>query len=351
MTASYLIYGANGYTGELIAREAKARGQTPVLGGRNAAALSALAGELGFTHRVFGLDEPSTLDTALASTRLVLNCAGPFSRTARPMVDACLRNRVHYVDVTGELDVFEAIAARDADAKSAGIVLLPGAGFDVVPSDCLAAHLKRRLPSATHLALGFRALGGGVSRGTALSTIEGMGKPNFVRRNGVVTEAPMGASSRMVDFGHGPSTAISIPWGDVSTAYHSTGIPNIDVFVGLPSIMKHVLKWNGHLAPLLRSSRVQGWLESRVRKGRAGPTAEQRARGRSYLWGEARDDAGTTVTSRLQTPEGYTLTVLTALAAVEKLLAGMAPSGFMTPSKAFGPDFILEIPGTVRSDA
>jgi len=352
MAASYLIYGANGYTGELIAREAKARGETPVLGGRNAAALSQLADELGFAHRAFKLDEPKSLDAALAGVRLVLNCAGPFSRTAKPMVDACLRNRVHYVDVTGEVDVFEAIAARDQDAKSAGIVLLPGAGFDVVPSDCLAAHLKRRLPSATHLALGFRALGGGVSRGTALSTLEGMGKPNLVRRNGLLTEAPMGASSRMVDFGRGrgPSTAISIPWGDVSTAYHSTGIPNIDVFVGLPSIMKHVLKWNGRLAPLLRSSRVQSWLESRVRKGRAGPTAEQRARGRSYLWGEARDDAGTIVTSRMQTPEGYALTVLTALATVEKLLAGMAPSGFMTPSKAFGPDFILQIPGTARSD-
>jgi short subunit dehydrogenase-like uncharacterized protein len=350
MAASYLIYGANGYTGELIAREAKARGQAPVLGGRNAAALSRLADELGLPHRVFGLDAPSTLDAALAGVRLVLNCAGPFSRTARPMVDACLRNRVHYVDVTGEVEVFEAIAARDDEAKTAGVVLLPGAGFDVVPSDCLAAHLKRRSPSATHLALGFRALGGGVSRGTALSTLEGVGKPNLVRRNGVLTQAPMGASSRQVDFGRGLSNAISIPWGDVSTAYYSTGIPNIEVFVGLPSIMKHVLKWNGRLAPLLRSSRVQGWLESRVRKGRAGPSAEQRASGRSYLWGEARDAAGTIVTSRLQTPEGYSLTVLTALATVEKLLAGMAPAGFMTPSKAFGPDFILEIPGTSRTD-
>ncbi|HET6338633.1 MAG TPA: saccharopine dehydrogenase NADP-binding domain-containing protein, partial [Polyangiales bacterium] len=134
MAASYLIYGANGYTGELIAREAKARGETPVLGGRNAAALSQLADELGFAHRAFKLDEPKSLDAALAGVRLVLNCAGPFSRTAKPMVDACLRNRVHYVDVTGEVDVFEAIAARDQDAKSAGIVLLPGAGFDVVPS-------------------------------------------------------------------------------------------------------------------------------------------------------------------------------------------------------------------------
>lgn len=349
MAAGYLIYGANGYTGELVAREAKARGQTPVLGGRNAAALAALAGELGLPHRAFGLDDGAALDAALAGTQLVLNCAGPFSRTARPMVDACLRNRVHYIDVTGEVEVFEAVAARDAEAKTAGVVLLPGAGFDVVPSDCLAAHLKRRLPSATHLALGFQALMG-VSRGTALTTIESVGKPNLVRRNGVLTPMPLGSSSRTIDFGRGPATGISIPWGDVSTAYHSTGIPNIDVFVGFPSIMKQVLKWNGRLAPLLRSGPVQRFMNARVRARQAGPTAEERARGRSYLWGEARDAAGTTLTSRLQTPEGYALTVQTSLAVVEKVLAGFAKPGFMTPSKAFGPDFILEIPNVTRSD-
>jgi short subunit dehydrogenase-like uncharacterized protein len=349
MAAGYLIYGANGYTGELVAREAKSRGQTPVLGGRNAEALSRLAGELGLPHRACGLDDPAALDAALAGTQLVLNCAGPFSRTARPMVDACLRNRVHYIDVTGEVDVFEAIAARDAEAKAAGVVLLPGAGFDVVPSDCLAAHLKRRLPSATHLALGFQALMG-LSRGTALTTVESIGRPNLVRRDGVLTPMPLGASTRTIDFGNGPATGISIPWGDVATAYHSTGIPNIDFYVGFPSIMKHVLKWNGRLSPILRSGPVQRFMSARVRARVGGPTADERARGRSYLWGEARDAAGKTVTSRLQTPEGYALTVQASLAVVEKVLRGAVQAGFMTPSKAFGPDFILEIPGTSRTD-
>jgi short subunit dehydrogenase-like uncharacterized protein len=349
MTSPYLIYGANGYTGELIAREAKVRGQAPVLAGRNAAALSRLSDELGFGHRVFSLDDAGALDAALAGSRVVLNCAGPFSRTARPMFEACLRNRVHYVDVTGEIDVFEALAARDADAKARGIVALPGAGFDVVPSDCLAAHLKRRLPSATHLALGFQALGS-ASRGTMISTIESIGRPNRVRRNGVLTEEALGTSTRTIDFGRGPSNAVSIPWGDVSTAYHSTGIPNIEMFIGLPSIMNHVLRWNGRLAPVLRSPRLQAFLEARVRAGRPGPTAEERALGRSYLWGEAKDASGTVVSSRLVTLEGYALTVVTALAAIEKVLAGMVQPGFHTPSIAFGPDFILEMPGTTRTD-
>jgi short subunit dehydrogenase-like uncharacterized protein len=96
----------------------------------------------------------------------VLCAAGPFSATSRPVADACLRNRVHYLDITGEIDVFEALAARDAEAKARGIMLLPGVGFDVAPSDCLAAHLKRRLPDANDLRP-YLSLRANTSRGTA----------------------------------------------------------------------------------------------------------------------------------------------------------------------------------------
>ena len=348
MTSAYLIYGANGYTGELIAREAKARGHTPILGGRNEAALSKLAGELGFAYRTFPLDDAAATDAGLAGVSQVLNCAGPFSHTARAMVDACLRTRTHYLDVTGEVAVFEALAARDTEARAAGVMLLPGVGFDVVPTDCLAAHVKRRLPSATHLSLGFQPAGG-LSRGTTRSTIEGFGKPNLVRRNGVLTEQPLGALARTIDFGRGPRFAIAIPWGDVSTAYYSTQIPDIEVFVAQPRAAQFVLRLNSVFAPLLQSAPVQTWLKDRVSPG--GPDAEARARGRSYVWGEASDSAGTQVTSRLVTPEGYALTVLTAVAAVEKVAAGAAQPGFRTPSLAFGADFILEIQGCTRTDA
>ena len=348
MMSTFLIYGANGYTGELIAREAKARGQAPILAGRSASAVQTLARELGLSHRVFDLDDPSAVDAGLAGVSLVLNCAGPFARTAKPMADGCLRRGVHYLDVTGEVSVFESLAARDADAKAAGVMLLPGCGFDVVPTDCLAAHMKRRLPSATHLALGFQALGR-LSRGTAITTIENIGRPNLVRRNGVLTEVPMGASTRTIDFGLGPTSAVSIPWGDVSTAYYSTGIPNIEVFVSQPRVMQLAMKWNQPLAPILQSSVVQNFLKNRVRAGAAGPSAEARARGRSYVWAEARDGAQV-VTSHMQTPEGYQLTMLTALAAADKVLKGTLQPGFQTPSRVFGSDFILEIPGTSRRD-
>src|SRR5262249_13408518 len=145
---TWMIYGANGYTGELCARRAKARGERPILAGRSAAKVSALAQELGFEHRAFDLRSPN-----LDGVSLVLHWSGPFSATSRPMVDACLASKAHYLDVTGEAEVFEAVLARDAEAKQRGVALLPGVGFDVVPSDCLAAQLKEKLPTATQLEL------------------------------------------------------------------------------------------------------------------------------------------------------------------------------------------------------
>jgi short subunit dehydrogenase-like uncharacterized protein len=265
------------------------------------------------------------------------------------MADGCLRAKAHYLDINGEIEVFERLAARDAEARAAGVMLLPGVGFDVVPSDCLAAHLKRRLPSATHLVLAFHSVGG-LSRGTATTMIENFHRGGLIRRRGVLTPVPAAWKTRRVDFGRGPRTVVSIPWGDVATAYYSTGIPNIGVYTTTTSPVLLVMRASRLLRPLLASSAVQSFLKRRVRAGAPGPTAAQRARGRTVFWGEVTDEAGGRAESRLHGPEGYTLTMLTALAAVEKVLAGSAPAGFQTPSKAYGPEFVLAIEGVTRED-
>jgi short subunit dehydrogenase-like uncharacterized protein len=347
----WILYGANGYTGELIARAAKERGHSPILAGRRESALVPLADELGFTYRAFALDDPRAVDDGLRGARLVLNCAGPFSKTARSMVEACLRSHTHYLDVTGEIDVFEALARRDLAAQSGGVMLLPGVGFDVVPTDCLAAHLKRRLPTADHLCLAL-AVDIAMSRGTILTTIEGFGRPNLVRRAGALTELPMGELHRRIDFGdgRGPRLCVSIPWGDVSSAYHSTGIGQIEVYVAASSALHLGMRASNLLAPLLRAPRVQALLKRRVARGPAGPNAAQRARGRSYVFGEVSDPHGQIARATLQAPEGYTLTIDTALGAVEHVLRNGAKPGFQTPSRAFGADFILQMQAVQRRD-
>src|SRR5260370_18883880 len=164
--ARWLIYGANGYTGGLIAQEAARRGLRPTLAGRNAEALAALAGGLGLEHRVFGLDDPVALARGIEGHTVILHCAGPFSRTARPMTDGCLKAGVHYLDITGEEGVLEALARRGDEARAAGVMLLPGACVDVVPYDCLAEHLPGRLPSPTRLSLALQETDR-ISRGPA----------------------------------------------------------------------------------------------------------------------------------------------------------------------------------------
>ena len=350
MSARFLIYGANGYTGELAAREARAHGLSPVLAGRNEGAVAALARELGLEQAVFGLDEAAAIDAAISGFAAVLHCAGPFSRTSGPMADACLRTRVHYLDVTGEVEVFERLAARDAEAKAAGVMLLPGVGFDVVPSDCLAAHLKRRLPTATHLALAFLSRGG-VSRGTATTAAVNIHRGGLVRRAGALTPVPTAWKTRTVDFGDGyVRTAVTIPWGDIATAWRSTAIPDIEVYMAVPKSARAGMRVARYARPLLALGPLRGLLRRLVRSRSAGPDAETRARGWTRLWGEATAPDGARAVSRLLGPEGYTLTVQAALACVEHVLRGEAPAGYQTPATAYGPDLVLEVPGVTRED-
>jgi short subunit dehydrogenase-like uncharacterized protein len=349
MAADFLLYGSYGYTGRLIAERARELGLTPLLAGRDARQLEAQAAETGAPHRAFPLDDAAALDAALRETRVVLHAAGPFSHTARPMMEACLRTGAHYLDITGEISVFEAAFAQDARAKAAGVMLLPGAGFDVVPSDCLAAHLKRRLPSATSLTLAFMGLGG-VSRGTLTTMAENAGEGGAVRRGGRITRVPAAWQSMEVDFGRGPVTVTTIPWGDVSTAYHSTGIPDVAVYTRVPHRQVRMMRATRRLGWLLGSAPVQGLMKRSIRKGPPGPTPEQRANGVSLLWGMAVDKDGRAAVSRLRTPEGYTLTARTSVEAVRRVLAGEAPAGFQTPSRAHGPDWILQFDGVERED-
>jgi len=347
--SDWLIYGANGYTGALIAAEAVARGLRPLLAGRTEPAVAELAGRLGLPHRAFGLGDAAAVRAGLAGMKLVLHCAGPFAHTSRAVADACLATGAHYLDVTGETAVFEGLAALDAAARAAGVMLLPGVGFDVVPSDCLAAHLKRRLPAATRLALGFQARGG-FSRGTATTMAENLHKGGLVRRGGRLVRVPACWRTRTIDFGRGPAVAMTIPWGDVSTAYHSTGIPNIEVYSAAPWPQRLLARLSRRLGWLLGSAPVQRWLKRRIRLGPPGPTDEERARGGTLLWGEARDEVGRRFLSRLRGPEGYTLTAQAAVRVVERVLAGRCVSGFQTPSRLLGPDFVLELPGVTRLD-
>src|SRR5512142_2765235 len=258
---NFLIYGSYVYTGQLIVDRAVKNGFHPILAGRDEQQLRAQAEKYNLECRPFALFETPKLNSALLEVDAVLHCAGPFVHTFRQMAEACLRTKRHYVDISGEIPGFEALAAMDAQAKAAGIMLLPGAGFDVVPSDCLAAHLKKRLPTATHFRLFLSGTGAGVSRGTARSAIENMQRQGMIRRDGELIQVPPAWNVRECDFGRGYLKAVSVGWGDVSTAYYSTGIPNIEVYFAFPEIAISLLRAMRVLGPLLYNRPVKSFLQ------------------------------------------------------------------------------------------
>jgi short subunit dehydrogenase-like uncharacterized protein len=334
----FLIYGANGYTGRLIAELAKQRGQSPVLAGRSADKVRPLAEELGLPWRAFPLERPDLKDV-----QLVLHCAGPFSATSRPMVDACLTARAHYLDITGEYEVFEAVLARDAEARERGVVLLPGVGFDVVPSDCLAALLHQKLPSATSLALAF-ATQGRASPGTLKTSLESLPRGGAVRRGGKLLRVPPAHEVREIPFADRPRTCMSVPWGDLATAFRSTRIPDITVFLATKPKAIRAARLSRFAAPLLGLAPVQRLLKDRIARNVRGPDAEERARGSAQFWGRV-SDGDRSVEMTMTVPEGYTLTAHAALECTDRVLRGAVQPGAWTPSLAFGADFATSLPG------
>ncbi len=348
MSGKFMIYGATGYTGKLTARVAAEKGLKPVLAGRNAQKLQKVAEPLGLEWCAVSLDRPNALDKALQDVDAVLHIAGPFSATSKPMLEACLRTRTHYLDITGEIGVFEACAARDKDAREAGIMVLPGVGFDVVPSDCLAAHMKRRMPEAQRLEMGIAGLSN-LSHGTAKTMVESISEGTRVRRDGRIIslkEPPR----RTIDYGQGESASIAVGWGDVSTAYHSTDIPDITIYFEASKDMERMAGLGSVARWVMGTGPVQRFLKKQIDKLPEGPNDAERAAAKAILIGEVTDGAGNVMRSRLETPEGYTLTAETGLEIAQRAASGEMTPGFQTPSRAYGADFITEFDGVRRED-
>jgi short subunit dehydrogenase-like uncharacterized protein len=346
----FLVYGSYGYTGNLIVEQAVKEGLRPLLAGRDENQLRSQAEKFGLEYRAFSIEDSAALDAVLLEVDAVLHCAGPFVLTSRQMSEACIRTKRHYLDISGEIEGFEALAKLDEEAKRAGVMLLPGGGFDVVPSDCLIAYVAEKLPSATHLELYIKSIGSGISRGTARSGIENSHRQGRIRRDGKIVSVPNVWGVKDVDFGRGPSRLVSMGWGDVSTAYHSTGIPNVTVYMGFPASMVNMMRLTRFTGPLLYARTARDFIKWIIGKFFApGPSPEQNKNGFSLLIAEV-TDGSKTVRAKLRTPEAYHLTALTSVEIMKRILNANYKAGFQTPSKAYGADFILQFAGATRED-
>ena len=345
-----LLYGANGSTGELVAEEAVRRGHRPLLAGRSAEKLRPIAERLSLPMLAVDLGDRAALEKAVASVDVVFHAAGPFVHTSAPMLEACLASRTSYVDVTGEIPVFEHTLSLDARAKERGVALISGVGFDVIPTDCLAKYVADQVPGAVRLELAIAA-NGRPSAGTTKSVLELLPKGNMVRRGGKLVALRLGAEPRRLRFSCGERDVAAIPWGDLATAYRTTGIPDITTYMAMPRSQSRFLRvFGGGVRAALSLGPVRRFAQRVVEKTVAGPTEEMRRTGRSYVWARAEDARGNAKEAWLETSEGYRFTATGGVMAVERLLRD-TPTGALTPAIAFGADFVLEIEGTKRFDA
>jgi short subunit dehydrogenase-like uncharacterized protein len=352
-----MIYGAYGYTGTLVAEEAVRRGHRPLLAGRSAAKLAPLASKLGLVAVTLELSDGAALTRALEGVSLVFHAAGPFVDTSDLMIRACLEAGTNYVDITGEVPVFRNAFSYDAAAKGRGVVIIPGVGFDVVPTDCMARYVSERLPGATDLEIAIAGLAQ-LSAGTAKSMFDGMLVGGQVRRGGELVSVPIGRDARKVRFTDRERSALAIPWGDLEMAYRTTGIPNITTYMAFPGRLASAARSTWRLqdaaAPLTRkllgAAPIKGAIVRLLEARIAGPDATAREKGRSQVWVKASEASGRSVEAWLETVDGYSFTAVAGVRSVEKILAGRL-SGALTPALAFGADFALEIEGTRRHDA
>ncbi len=350
MAKDWMIYGANGYTGKLVAKHAKARGHNPVIAGRNQKKIEKLALELQLDYMVFDLDDVNIVAEAIADMSLVYLAAGPFLHTSETVIKACLATNTHYLDITGEIDVFEKAFTYDEVARKNGIALIPGVGFDVVPTDCLAKHVADKLPSATHLEIGIASLTR-ASAGTAKTAVEWAGVGGKIRRDGILQPHPIGFDTKELRFMHGYEETMAIPWGDLATAYRTTGIPNITTYMAVPKAAITMAGMGSGIGQtLLSNGVVKSVVKQLIGAVVKGPNETHRKTSRSYLYAKVTDDQKHMAEAWLDTLEAYQFTVEASVLAVEQTLERQL-AGALSPALAFGKDFVLDIGGTRRLDA
>ncbi|UVH51159.1 saccharopine dehydrogenase NADP-binding domain-containing protein [Pseudomonas sp. CBSPBW29] len=320
-----MIYGATGYTGRMAAENAQAQGLDLVIAGRNRQRLDPLAAQLDVPYRVF---TPDTLGTdALEGIDVLLNFAGPFAQTAGALMQACIAAGVDYLDITAEINVYRLAEQLGARATEAGVMLLPGVGWDVVPTDCLAMQVASRVQNPQSLKVALQ-VPGSMSRGSALSVGEIIGAGILARVDGQLIATP-DAQPYSMDFGDGPVLCAPLSFGDLVTAWHSTGIPNIAMFV-------HI---SGDAFP-----------EGDLSQLPDGPSLQQREAHRARAVAEVTGADGQVMRSVIETVNGYSYTPLAAVEAARRVLAGERQPGFATPGQLLGREFAESIAGTTIID-
>jgi short subunit dehydrogenase-like uncharacterized protein len=342
-----LIYGATGYTGRLIARRLRRLRCHIVVAGRTPDRVQALSAELGVAGRAVAIDEAEALDQALDDVDVLINAASPFASTAPALIESCLRTKTHYLDITGELPVFQNAFGYDASARKRGIMIMPGAGLGIVASDCLAAHVAELVPNAKYLRIALLRPNS-FSRGTFRSALGLANSRVSIRRNGRLISLPVGRLQRAFDFGDGERESVAVSWADIFTAYHSTGIRNIETYFEADFAARALYQLGAGVADAMQLKPVKTLIDAIASAWPEGPPDVRRQTEQCVIVAEAEDSWRQRRCVRLTTPDGYSFTAEAATLIAQRILRGDFASGFQSPARVYGADLVLDFRGTHR---
>ena len=177
-----------------------------------------------------------------------------------------------------------------------------------------------------------------------------MHRQGRIRKDGKITQVPAAWQVLEQDFGRGPRKTVSIGWGDVTTAYYSTAVPNIETYFAVKTSAIWVLRFTRLIGPLLYTRAVRNFIQWIIRWANPhGPSRRRNETGFNLMVGEMRDK-NQVVRTKLRVPEGYWLTMLATVEIMKRILNGDYKPGFQTPSLAYGTDFIMQFDGVERED-
>jgi short subunit dehydrogenase-like uncharacterized protein len=345
LKSKVMIYGANGYTGQLILEECKNNNFEVIIAGRNIEKLKILSEKFGYEERAFSLSENFT--DKFDDIYLVLNCAGPFSKTAKPIVDACILTGTHYLDITAEIDVFEMIKQRNVEAVDKDVLLLPGIGFDVIPTDCMAKFLSEKLDNAVSLEIGIY-FDHGISKGTQYTNVERLKLGGAIRKDGEIVKTKLLGRSKVLTFydidgRKFENLTYQIPWGDISTSYTTTSIPNIEVYLNYPKKIVRLAKISHYFKWLFKFGFIENIMKKMMVRIMKPVEMDKVDEGHLNLRATARNNNGEELSISLNTINSYKFTAISSIFMIKKVLDGDFRSGYYTPAGLYGSNLITEI--------
>jgi short subunit dehydrogenase-like uncharacterized protein len=350
VSSAIVLFGATGFTGELTARALVARGARPLLVGRDASRVTALAAELHTDSAVADAAAPgcsATLASLLSPGDVLVSTVGPFARWGEPAVRAAIGAGAHYLDSTGEPPFIRAVFERHGPtARDAGSVLLTAMGYDYVPGNLAAGlALREAGPDAVRVDVGYFVDGdraGQFSGGTRASAAGMLAEPAYAFVGGrLVTQA---TARRVRRFDGAPAISVGATEQFALPAIHPT-LRDVGVWLGWFGPASRPLQIvSGATALATKVPGMRGAIiaaaERLVRGSTGGPDAATRARARSRVVAvaaDARGEALSTVRLAGSGPYDFTAEML-AWAAIRAADGGLRGGGALGPAQAFGLD-------------